>query len=167
MRRLVVLALVACADSSSNASVAFAEANSRVAAAIDLARSQIAAAEREADRAAIAAAVSADGLVELSDAMVALHRRVDLAMHAASAAKTETELAAARARLDELIHAEDAVGQRRRLAAGDYDPVLPPEKLEMQKRIDEAKAAAMKAQRAKGVRVSKECLDNPLAKGCN
>jgi hypothetical protein len=29
-----------------------------------------------------------------------------------------------------------------------------------------ATAAAARAQRAKGVTISKECMDNPLAKGC-
>jgi len=36
----------------------------------------------------------------------------------------------------------------------------------MEKRIQEARNAAAKAERAKGVHISKECLDNPLAKGC-
>lgn len=40
------------------------------------------------------------------------------------------------------------------------------QKLDMEKRIQEAKNAAAKAERAKGVHISKECLDNPLAKGC-
>jgi regulatory protein YycH of two-component signal transduction system YycFG len=40
------------------------------------------------------------------------------------------------------------------------------QKFEMEKRIQEARNAAAKAERAKGVHISKECLDNPLAKGC-
>jgi DNA repair exonuclease SbcCD ATPase subunit len=39
-------------------------------------------------------------------------------------------------------------------------------KLEMEKRIQEARNAAAKAERAKGMHISRECLDNPLAKGC-
>ena len=37
---------------------------------------------------------------------------------------------------------------------------------EMQQQISKAKAAADLAERRKGVKISKECLDNPLAKGC-
>ena len=37
---------------------------------------------------------------------------------------------------------------------------------EMQERIKAAKDAAARAERLKGVKISKECLDNPLAKGC-
>ena len=40
-------------------------------------------------------------------------------------------------------------------------------KYEMDQRIAEAKAKAARAERLKGVKISKECLDNPLAKGCN
>jgi hypothetical protein len=36
----------------------------------------------------------------------------------------------------------------------------------MEQRIAEAKAAAARAERKKGVKISKECQDNPLAKGC-
>lgn len=36
----------------------------------------------------------------------------------------------------------------------------------LDERIDEAKAEVAKAKRRKGVTISKECLDNPLAKGC-
>jgi septal ring factor EnvC (AmiA/AmiB activator) len=41
------------------------------------------------------------------------------------------------------------------------------QKFEMEKRQQAAQAAAAKAERAKGVHISKECLDNPLAKGCS
>jgi hypothetical protein len=41
------------------------------------------------------------------------------------------------------------------------------QKFEMEKRIQEARNAAAKAERAKGVHISKECLENPLAKGCS
>lgn len=40
------------------------------------------------------------------------------------------------------------------------------ERAEMDARIAAAKAAASKAQRKQGAKISKECLDNPLAKGC-
>lgn len=41
------------------------------------------------------------------------------------------------------------------------------EKAEASQRIDAAKAAAGKAPRVKGVKISKECMDNPLARGCD
>jgi hypothetical protein len=41
------------------------------------------------------------------------------------------------------------------------------QKFEMEQRIAAAKAAAEKAKRAQGLHLSKECLENPLAKGCN
>lgn len=41
------------------------------------------------------------------------------------------------------------------------------ERVELDARIAEAKAKAARAERLKGVKISKECLDNPLAKGCN
>jgi len=40
------------------------------------------------------------------------------------------------------------------------------EKAEMSARLAAAKAAAEKAERAKGVHLRQECVDNPLAKGC-
>ena len=45
--------------------------------------------------------------------------------------------------------------------------VLREQKKDMENRIARAKAAAAKADRAKGLHLSKECLENPLAKGCN
>ena len=40
------------------------------------------------------------------------------------------------------------------------------QKYEMEQRIAAARAQAAKIERGKGVHISKECLDNPLAKGC-
>ena len=40
------------------------------------------------------------------------------------------------------------------------------EKAEMEARIAAARAAAARAERLKGAKISKECQDNPLAKGC-
>ena len=54
----------------------------------------------------------------------------------------------------------------RRAAQANLDK-LRQQKFEMEKRIQEAKNAAAKAERVKGVHLSKECLDNPLAKGCS
>ena len=44
---------------------------------------------------------------------------------------------------------------------------LQKEQYEMKQRAAEARAKAEKAERLKGVKVSKECMDNPLAKGCS
>ena len=44
---------------------------------------------------------------------------------------------------------------------------LQQEQAEMKQRAAEARAAAERAERKKGVKISKECLDNPLAKGCS
>ena len=54
----------------------------------------------------------------------------------------------------------------RKRAAADLDK-LQQQKRDMEQRIAAAKAAADKANRAKGLHISQECLDNPLAKGCN
>jgi hypothetical protein len=65
--------------------------------------------------------------------------------------------------VDNVIAAQndaDRAGAKAKLVA------LQKEKADMEARIAAAKAAAAKAERAKGVKVSKECQDNPLAKGC-
>jgi len=54
----------------------------------------------------------------------------------------------------------------RRAAQSNLDK-LRQQKFEMEQRIQAAKNAAAKAERAKGVHLSKECLENPLAKGCS
>lgn len=41
------------------------------------------------------------------------------------------------------------------------------QRAEAEQRARDAKAAAFKAERKKGVKISKECLENPLAKGCS
>jgi hypothetical protein len=43
---------------------------------------------------------------------------------------------------------------------------LQKQQTELQSQLAAAKAEAAKAERLKGVKISKECLDNPLAKGC-
>jgi hypothetical protein len=53
-----------------------------------------------------------------------------------------------------------------RKAAEDKLAKLQQQQAEMQERIKAAKDAAARAERLKGVKISKECLDNPLAKGC-
>jgi colicin import membrane protein len=51
-------------------------------------------------------------------------------------------------------------------AAQDNLDRLRQQKFEMEQRIAAARAASAKAERAKGVHISKECMENPLAKGC-
>jgi hypothetical protein len=53
-----------------------------------------------------------------------------------------------------------------RTAASDRLRKLQAERAEMAIRVAAARAAVEKAQRMKAVHVTKECLDNPLAKGC-
>jgi hypothetical protein len=60
--------------------------------------------------------------------------------------------------------AQDAVALK---AAQTRLQQLQRDQAEMRARVEEAKRAAEKAQRAKGVHISQECLNNPLAKGCN
>lgn len=74
----------------------------------------------------------------------ALDARVAKAVDAVVNAQNDSDRSAAKARLTAL--------QR--------------EQSELQTRIAEAKAAAARAAREKGKTVRKECLDNPLAKGC-
>jgi colicin import membrane protein len=73
-----------------------------------------------------------------------LDKRLGDAQSAFNTARTEADRNAAQAKLDELHR----------------------QKLEMEQRIQAAKDAAVKAERKKGVHLSKECLENPLAKGC-
>ena len=75
----------------------------------------------------------------------AMSKKVDTAVDALASAQSQADRDAAKSKLDQL---------RR-------------EKYEMDQRIAEAKAKAARAERLKGVKISKECLDNPLAKGCN
>lgn len=71
---------------------------------------------------------------------------------------------------DQLNTAEQALriaqtDSDRRAAQANLDR-LRQQKLEMEKQLQVARNAAAKAERAKGLHISKECLENPLAKGC-
>ena len=70
--------------------------------------------------------------------------KLDAAVDSVVGAQTQAERDAAKARLDELRQ----------------------QKYELEKRIAEAKAAALRTERLKGSKVSKECQHNPLLKGC-
>ena len=61
---------------------------------------------------------------------------------------------------------KNATNQADRAAANARLSALQREKRDLQARLAAARAAAAKAAREKGVHVSKECMDNPLAKGC-
>ncbi|MBA2542992.1 MAG: hypothetical protein H0V17_25350 [Deltaproteobacteria bacterium] len=57
--------------------------------------------------------------------------------------------------------------ERDREAAQAKLQALQQEKSSMTERVAAAKAAAAKAERVKGVKISAECMNNPLAKGCD
>lgn len=86
----------------------------------------------------------------------------------ANAAKLQQDSDEIQARLDKAIadvgNARDAAELK---AAQERLMALNKEKAEMNARLAQAKAAAEKAERAKGVHISKECQENPLAKGCS
>jgi hypothetical protein len=69
---------------------------------------------------------------------------VEAAVVAVTEAKSEADREAAKARLQELQK----------------------QKTDLDTQLAAAKAEGEKAQRLKGVKISKECQDNPLAKGC-
>ena len=102
-------------------------------------------AQRAADDAAQAAREAEERLDQIARDLDALDKRTSAAIDQVVAAQNDADRAAAKARLEEL--------QR--------------DKQDMEQRIRAAKAAAAKAERAKGVKVSPECMDNPLAKGCS
>lgn len=108
----------------------------------ELARDKAEASAREAEKQAHEAAERVD---KLSRDLEDLDKRLTGAVDSVIAAQTDADRSAARARLEQLRK----------------------EKAEMEARIAAAKAAAEKAQRQKGVKISKECQDNPLAKGCS
>ena len=109
----------------------------------------VANANAEADRkAALEAQAIAkeaqDRVDKLSRDMKEQDAQLDAAQQKLTTAQTDADRRAAQANLDRLRQ----------------------QKIEMEKRIQEAKDKAAKAERARGVHLSKECLENPLAKGC-
>jgi len=60
----------------------------------------------------------------------------------------------------------DAQNDADRASAKQRLIALQREQYEMKQRANEARAKAEKAERNKGIKISKECMDNPLAKGC-
>lgn len=104
----------------------------------------VAKAKAEADEAAKAAAEAMHRTEALERDLTDLTTKLDDAIRGAATVQNDIDRATARVRLEQL-------GARR---------------AELERRIAEAKAAAARAQRGQGITVSKDCLDNPLAKGC-
>ena len=84
-------------------------------------------------------------LEELERAMAEMIGSVNNAIAAVDAAQDDADRQAAKSKLLELQRAQEA----------------------MQQKIGEAKAKAVRAERANKGSVPKECRDNPLAKGCS
>jgi hypothetical protein len=101
-------------------------------------------AEQARDDAVKAAAEAQEQLDRVQQDLHEMDKRVSAAMDAVVAAQNDADRAAAQAELK----------------------ALRSEKAEMDARISAARAEAARAQRKKGVGISKACMDNPLAKGC-
>lgn len=107
------------------------------------------AAVRKAEQEAIQANKDAREALErvemLETSLAALDTKVSATIDTVIAAQNDADRAAAKVKLEE----------------------LKAEKAEMDRRIQDAKARAERAERRKGVKVDQRCIDNPLAKGCN
>ncbi|HEY1559022.1 MAG TPA: hypothetical protein VGF94_29575 [Kofleriaceae bacterium] len=101
-------------------------------------------AEAEADQAVKDAKAAQEQVSKAQKDLEDLQGRLDKAISDVASAQDAVALREAQARLSELNK----------------------EKAEMNTRLAAAKAAAEKAERVKGVHLSQECLNNPLAKGC-
>jgi uncharacterized protein YhaN len=102
-------------------------------------------AERARDQAVQEAKEAQEKVEKLSNDLADLDKKVNTAVNGVVAAQNDADRKAAAANL----------------------ATLQQQKRDMEQRIAAAKAAADKANRAKGVHLSQECLDNPLAKGCS
>ncbi len=102
-------------------------------------------AEAAAEQAAADAKAAADSVNKVQGEVDDLSKRLDQAVQDVADAKSRAEIDAARAKLAEL--------QKQRA--------------DLERKVGEAKAAAARAERSKGVHISPECLQNPLAKGCS
>ena len=86
---------------------------------------------------------------------------------AAEAAKAADEARAAVAKLEvELAELGKRLQDARRSDDPDQLAQVQKQIAEHEQRLAEAKAKAARAERMKGTTISKECQDNPLAKGC-
>jgi len=113
----------------------------RASAAAEQAKAQ---AEAVAKQAIAEAQAAKDRLGKLDGELGDLDARMKAALDAVAKATTEAKRSAAKSVVEGLNK----------------------EHADLLARIAEAKAALAKAERTKGVHVSKECIDNPLAKGC-
>jgi hypothetical protein len=102
------------------------------------------AAERDKQIAEKAAADAVEKVERLQRDLEDMDKRVGAAVDSVVAAKDEADRNSATQKLAKLRQ----------------------EKAEMERRIAEAKAAAALAKRKQGSKVSAECQNNPLAKGC-
>jgi len=105
---------------------------------------EAAAADVRATNAEKAAKEATEKVARLEGDLADLNKRMDGAVDALRLARDEDARARADAQLQKLRQ----------------------EKVDMERRIYEAKQAAAKAERAKGLKISDECKNNPLAKGC-
>ena len=102
-------------------------------------------AKKAKDEAVAAAQEAKDRLVKLEKDLDEIQEKVGKAVNDLSVAQNDADRQAARGKLAE--------AQK--------------EQYEMKQRVATAKAAAERAERNKGVHISDECKNNPLAKGCS
>jgi uncharacterized protein (DUF3084 family) len=136
---LCVLALFACGNkrnSEDNPENAIVESDRAEAA-----RQR---AEHEAVQAAKDAKAAQDAVERLQHDADDLQQRIDAATDALASAQNEADRSSASTKL----------GQLRR------------ERFELEARIAEAKARAVRVERLKGVKINRDCMENPLAAGC-
>lgn len=100
--------------------------------------------ERDAHDAEKMASEAVDRYEKLQHDLDELENKVNAAVDSVVAAQNEADRASAKAKLEQLRK----------------------ERAEQDARLAAAKAAAQKAARMRGQKISKECQDNPLAKGC-
>jgi len=149
---VTALAISACHGNNNDAAPQGSAAAPTVDQAVERARAEHADAQQkleaalaEAKKAQADAELAADKFAKAEKAFDAQQAKLDAAIKMIANAKTDAERNAARARLAEL---------QKQLAAA-------------QAEIAATKEVADHAERAKGVHIRQECLDNPLAKGCS
>jgi DNA repair exonuclease SbcCD ATPase subunit len=101
-------------------------------------------AQREADQARKEAADATERVERLAKDLEELDAKLTAAIDSVVAAQNDADRAAAKAKLEQLRK----------------------EKAEMEARVQAARGDAAKATRKQGPKISKECQENPLAKGC-
>lgn len=123
-------------------------AYTRISAEGDAAAEALAAKQKAEEAAAqsVKDAAEAQQVVErLEQDSTDLQKRITESVDAVVGAQSQADRDAAKAKLEEMQK----------------------QKAELDARIAEAKAKAAGAERTKGIGISKECLENPLAKGCS